>query len=134
MVRDNCRRRGGATAVASTGPCRPVAQVVVCAQGPTLQDRVDERFGRAACFQLVDLTSMSVQVLPNAVVREQTQAAGTAAVEMVAGHGPQAAIVATVGPKAADAFARAAIPVYRAAGMSVGEALAAFTRGELPRC
>lgn len=134
MVGENCRRRGGTTAVATAGPCRSVAQVVVCAEGPTLHDRVDERFGRAACFQLVDLTSMTVQVLPNAVGREQMQAAGTAAVEEVAAYGPQAAIVATVGPKAADAFARVAIPVYRASGMSVGEALAAFARGELPRC
>lgn len=134
MVRDNCRRRTTTTAAASTGPCRPVAQVVVCAEGPALHDRVDERFGRAACFQLVDLPSMTVQVLPNAVGREQMQAAGTAAVELVAAYGPHAAIVATVGPKAADAFARASIPVYRAAGMSVGEALVAFARGELPRC
>ncbi|MBN2176462.1 MAG: NifB/NifX family molybdenum-iron cluster-binding protein [Demequinaceae bacterium] len=107
--------------------------IAVCAEGPTLSDRVHDRFGRAGCFQLVDPETMTVVVISNDENRGGTEGAGIGAVELLVEHGAQVAIVTKVGPKAADAFRRTAIPVYTAAGLTVGEAVAAFGRGELTR-
>ncbi len=109
------------------------SSVAVCAEGPALSDRVHERFGRAGCFQLVDPTTMTAVVISNDENRSGAEGAGIGAVELLSEHGAEAAIVTKVGPKAADAFRRAAIPVYTAAGLTVGEAVAALSRGELPR-
>jgi len=98
-----------------------------------LSDPVHERFGRAGCFQLVNPETMTAVVISNDENRSGAEGAGIGAVELLAEHGAQAAIVTKVGPKAADAFRRAAIPVYAAAGMTVREAVTAFSRGELTR-
>ncbi len=136
----SCRRQnenGGAARAVANGvfgePPPSVASIAVCAEGPALSDRVHERFGRAGCFQLVDPGTMTSVVISNDENRGGAEGAGIGAVELLAEHGAQAAIVTKVGPKAADAFRRASIPVYTAAGLTVGEAVAAFGRGELAR-
>jgi len=82
---------------------------------------------------LIDLETMASVVISNDENRAGAEGAGIGAVELLAHHGAQAAIVTKVGPKAADAFRRAAIPVYMAAGLTVREAVTAFSRGELTR-
>ncbi len=136
----SCRRENknngtvGMTASSPIGGAIPTfTSVAVCAEGPALSDRVHERFGRAGCFQLIDLETMASVVISNDENRAGAEGAGIGAVELLAHHGAQAAIVTKVGPKAADAFRRAAIPVYTAAGLTVREAVTAFSRGELTR-
>lgn len=107
--------------------------VAVCAEGPSMSDRVDDRFGRGGCFQLIDLETMTAVVISNDENRAGSEGAGIGAVELLVKHGAQAAIVTKVGPKAADAFRHTAIPVYTAAGLTVSEAVSAFSRGDLPR-
>jgi predicted Fe-Mo cluster-binding NifX family protein len=107
--------------------------IAVCAEGPNLSDRVHDRFGRAGCFQLVDPETMTAVVISNEENRGGAEGAGIGAVELLAEHGVRAAIVTKVGPKAADAFRSAAIPVYTAVGMTVGDAITAFRKGELTR-
>ena len=126
---------GGTTpSPSSVGEAPPsYSWVGVCAEGPALSDRVHDRFGRAGCFQLVDPTTMTAVVISNDENRSGSEGAGIGAVELLSQHGAGAAIVTKVGPKAADAFRRASIPVYTAAGMTVGEAVAALGRGELAR-
>lgn len=136
----SCRRGNehtGAVRVAASSVPGPaptsLTRIAVCAAGPTLTDRVHERFGRAVCFQLVDPVTMTTVVIPNDENRAGAEGAGIGAVELLAEHGAQAAIVTKVGPKAADAFRRAAIPVYAATDLTVGEAVGALRRGELTR-
>ncbi len=122
---------GVATITMAPMPRVGVARIAVCATGPGLTDRVHDRFGRADCFQLIDTATMTTRIIGNDDNRAGTEGAGIGAVELIAEHGARVAIVTKVGPKAADAFARAGIPVYEAAGMTVGDAMAAFLRGEL---
>ncbi len=136
----SCRRENASQGTARTtasksigGEPVSVTSIAVCAEGPALSDPVHERFGRAGCFQLVNPETMTAVVISNDENRSGAEGAGIGAVELLAEHGAQAAIVTKVGPKAADAFRRAAIPVYAAAGMTVREAVTAFSRGELTR-
>ena len=122
---------GEAASVATPKPHAGAAQIAVCASGPALTDRVDDRLGRAECFQLIDAVTMTTRVISNDGNRAGTEGAGIGAVELLAEHGAHAAIVTKVGPKASEAFSLAGIPVYEAAGMTVGDAMAAFLRGEL---
>jgi predicted Fe-Mo cluster-binding NifX family protein len=122
---------GTATATLAPMPRAGTMQVAVCASGPSLTDRVHDRFGRAEYFQLIDASTMTTRVIANDGNRAGTEGAGIGAVELIAEQGAHAAIVTKVGPKAADAFQRAGIAVYEAAGMTVGDAMVAFVRGEL---
>ncbi|WP_188079131.1 NifB/NifX family molybdenum-iron cluster-binding protein [Actinotalea subterranea] len=123
---------------AASGPGLPPpwtapALVAVCADGRDLSDRVHARFGRAGFFQLVDPETMAVTLISNDENRAVAQGAGTGAVELLAERGVTALIATRVGPKAAEALRYAAIPVYAAADVTVGEAVAAFCRGGLAR-
>jgi predicted Fe-Mo cluster-binding NifX family protein len=108
-------------------------RVAVSAAGPSLDDKVDERFGRAACFVFVDPASMEYEVVDNERNRIAQQGAGIAAAELVAEHEAEAVLATELGPKAADALELASIPAYSAGGMTVGEAVAAFAQGKLSR-
>lgn len=120
-----------ATRLATPSPSAGARRIAVCASGPSLGDRVHERFGRAECFQLIDLATMTTRVIGNDDNRAGSEGAGIGAVELIAEHGAQVAIVTKVGPKAADAFRRAGIPVYEGTGLTVSDAVAAYLRGEL---
>jgi predicted Fe-Mo cluster-binding NifX family protein len=108
-------------------------RLAVSAAGPGLNEKVDARFGRAACFILVDSATMEYEVVDNEVNRSAMHGAGIAAAELVAGHKAEAVLATELGPKAADALRLASIPAYAAGGMTVSEAVAAFERGELSR-
>lgn len=128
------RCRDARTVSAQDGSTAAVTgTVAVAAAGPSLTDPIDEHFGRAACLQLVDLATMEQRVLSNDGARQGHHGAGISAVELVASHSLQAVVATKLGPKAVDAFRRAHIPVYGAAAMTVAQAVAALTRGELPR-
>lgn len=119
--------------VPTIGVATTTGVVAVAAAGPALTDPIDEHFGRAACLQLVDLATLEQRVLSSDGARGGHHGAGISAVELVASHSVQAVIATKLGPKAVDAFRRARIPVYGAAGMNVAQAVAALTHGELPR-
>lgn len=126
----NAAVRTAASSVPGPAPTS-LTRIAVCASGPTLADRVHERFGRAECFQIVDSATMTTQVIANDENRAGAEGVGIGAVELLAEHGAQAAIVTKVGPKAADAFRRAGISVYEGTDLTVGQAVAAYLRGEL---
>ncbi len=140
---DECHGDGGGgsgrcrdartVAAPTTGVATTTGVVAVAATGPALADPIDEHFGRAACVQLIDLATLDRRVLANDSAREGHHGAGISAVELVASYSVQVVIATKLGPKAVDAFRRARIPVYGAAGMTVAQAVAALTRGELWR-
>jgi predicted Fe-Mo cluster-binding NifX family protein len=106
-------------------------RVAVSATGPALADKVDERFGRAAWFVFVDPETMELEAVDNDKNRSAQQGAGIASIELVAEHGAKAVLATELGPKAWDALRLASIPAYAAGGMTVGDAVEAFARGEL---
>ncbi|PKQ29452.1 MAG: dinitrogenase iron-molybdenum cofactor biosynthesis protein [Actinobacteria bacterium HGW-Actinobacteria-10] len=102
-------------------------KVGVSALGPTIDDRVDERFGRAAYLLVVDESSLEVETLDNAVNRNALQGAGIGAAEAVATRGVQAVITGHLGPKAYKALQAAGIEGFEGTRMTVRDAVIAFT-------
>ncbi|MDZ4655397.1 MAG: NifB/NifX family molybdenum-iron cluster-binding protein [Coriobacteriia bacterium] len=106
-------------------------KVAVSAVGPSLDDTVDERFGRAHYFLVVDTGTDSVEAIDNSTNRNAMQAAGIASAELVADHGVEAVVTGHLGPKAFPALGLAGIKGYSAVGMTVREALEALEAGTL---
>ena len=106
-------------------------KVAITALGPTVEDKVDERFGRAMYFIVADTEADGVDVIANDANRNALQGAGIASAELVADHGAEAVITGHLGPKAFSGLKAAGIHGYDGAGMTVAAALAAFAGGTL---
>jgi predicted Fe-Mo cluster-binding NifX family protein len=106
-------------------------KVAISALGATLDDRVDERFGRAEYLLVVDPSTLEVEVVDNGANRDALQGAGLGAAEAVATRGAGAVLTGHLGPKAYRALKAAGIDGYGVAGMTVREAADAFTEGSL---
>jgi len=78
-------------------------KVAVAAKEPGLDERRDERFGRAAYFVVVDTGTWAVNSLDNRDNQQALHGAGIAAAERVAEQGVDAVITGHLGPKAYQA-------------------------------
>jgi len=101
-------------------------KVVVSALGTSLDDRVDERFGRAEFLLVVDTETLAVEALDNTANRDAMQGSGLGAAESAAGHGAAAVVTGHLGPKAFQALHIAGIEGFNGTGMTVREAVAAW--------
>ncbi|MEN6431199.1 MAG: NifB/NifX family molybdenum-iron cluster-binding protein [Coriobacteriales bacterium] len=106
-------------------------RVVVSSLGPTLEDWVDEHFGRARYLLVIDTETLEVQAVDNSANCQALQGAGFGAAEIVTNHGAAAVITGHLGPNAYRALQIAGVPGHDGTGMSVRDAVAAFANGEL---
>ena len=107
-------------------------RIAVTSEGPSLDDQVDPRFGRAAGFVVVDLETMETQYIDNGQSQVMAQGAGIQAAELVARAGVSCLLTGSVGPKAFQALAAAGIKVgQNLEGLTVREAVARFTSGQV---
>ncbi|MBN2821972.1 MAG: NifB/NifX family molybdenum-iron cluster-binding protein [Coriobacteriia bacterium] len=106
-------------------------KVAVSAQGPSKDDKVDERFGRARFFIVADTESAEFEAIDNSKNRNAMQAAGIASAEIMSERGVEAVLTGHLGPKAFPALGVSGIKGYSAIGMTVAEALEAFAAGTL---
>lgn len=106
------------------------AIIAVSSEGPTLEDAVDPRFGRAAGFVLVD-SSDAVSYVDNGGSQAMAHGAGLEAVRRIADAGAAVVLSGVIGPKAAAALKAAGIAAVEGLdGRSVGEAVAAYRAGQ----
>jgi predicted Fe-Mo cluster-binding NifX family protein len=108
-------------------------KVAVSSLGPSLDDRVDERFGRAAYLLIVDDDTLAVEAVENTANRDALQGAGLGAAEIVSERGAVVAITGHLGPKAFHALYLSGIEGYNGTGMSVRDAVEALRSGGLVR-
>ena len=109
-----------------------MAKIAITSEGPTLDQPVDPRFGRAAGFIVVDPESMSFDYVENGEAQARAQGAGIQAAETIAGTGATAVLTGFVGPKAFQALAAAGIRIAQNLdNMSVKEAIDRYQKGEL---
>ncbi len=108
-------------------------KVAISALGPSLDDRLDERFGRANYLLIVDPQTMEVQVVDNNRNQQALQGAGLGAAEKVLEHGATAVLTGHLGPKAYGALQSAGIAGFNGTGMTAREALEAWKIGRLAR-
>jgi len=87
-------------------------KIAVTVSGPSLDDAVDPRFGRAAGFLIVDPETMETLHIPNDA-KSAEQGAGIAATEILAKAGVRVLLTGAVGPKAFQALAVAGIEVFQ---------------------
>jgi predicted Fe-Mo cluster-binding NifX family protein len=125
------RRRGGRNRRMEMMDMRQ-GILAVTSEGPKLTDMVDPRFGRAAGFVVVDLATNKTSYVDNGGSQVMAQGAGIQAAENVARAGAGFVLSGFVGPKAFQALTAGGIQVIQnVEGMTVGQAVDKFKRGEL---
>jgi predicted DNA-binding protein (UPF0251 family)/predicted Fe-Mo cluster-binding NifX family protein len=106
--------------------------IAITSEGPTLDDLVDPRFGRAAGFILVDPETLAFDYVENGAAQVRAQGAGIQAAETVANAGATAVLTGYVGPKAFQALSAAGIRIAQDLdNMRVREAVERFNSGKI---
>ncbi|MGD9210428.1 MAG: NifB/NifX family molybdenum-iron cluster-binding protein [Desulfobacteraceae bacterium] len=107
-------------------------KIAISSEGPTLEDQVDPRFGRAAGFVIADPKNLSITYINNGTSQALSQGAGIQAAETVAKAGVTAVLTGYVGPKAFQALNAAGIKVAQDfENLSVREAIERYNNGEI---
>lgn len=106
-------------------------RVAISALGPTLDDRVDEHFGRAALLLVVDTDTLELEVIDNSTNRNAMQGAGIGAAEAVSASSASHVVTGHLGPKAFRALAAAGISGFNGTGLTVRDAVAALKESRL---
>ncbi|MEO0069653.1 MAG: NifB/NifX family molybdenum-iron cluster-binding protein [candidate division WOR-3 bacterium] len=106
-------------------------KIAVTAQGKTLTDPVDPRFGRAKYFIIIDPDTGAFEVKDNQAGVDAAQGAGIQAAEAMSAAGVQAVLTGHCGPKAFRALSAAGIKVYIGVEGTVQEAVEKFKAGSL---
>ncbi len=117
---------------AKTGEEIPMSKIAVTSEGPSLDDQMDSRFGRAAGFVVVDPETMETEYIDNGSSQAMAQGAGIQAAETVARAGVNVLLTGFVGPKAFQALNAAGIQVGQGLeNMTVRQALEKFSSGQV---
>lgn len=107
-------------------------KIAVSATGNTLESMMDQRFGRAAFFIIVDSETMRFEAINNEAAAS-AGGAGITSAQTVVDKGIEAVITGNVGPNAMSVLNAAEIGIYRGASASVGENIEEFKNGMLEK-
>lgn len=108
-----------------------MSKIAVTSQGPTLDDPVDPRFGRAAGFVVMDTETNEIEYVDNGSSQAMAQGAGIQAAETVVRAGATTLLTGFVGPKAFRALEAGGVTIVQDLGeMSVRQALEAYASGK----
>ena len=107
-------------------------KIAVSAEGPSLDDAIDPRFGRAAGFLIVDPQTMEHEYVDNGASQAMSQGAGIQAAENVVRAGAKVVLTGNVGPKAFQVLQAAGIHIaHNLQNLTVREALERYTSGKV---
>ena len=105
-------------------------KIAITATGKTMDSPVDQRFGRAAYFVVVDTETMDFTVIDN----ENVAAAGGAGIssaKAVVDAGAEAVLTGNCGPNAQRTLSAAGVRLYTGVTGTVAEAVELFKGGKL---
>jgi predicted Fe-Mo cluster-binding NifX family protein len=105
-------------------------KIAITSTGRTLDSQVDPRFGRAACFIIIDTETMDFNVIEN----ENVAAAGGAGIssaKLVIDAGAQALLTGNCGPNAERTLTAGGVKLYTGATGTVAEAVELFKSNKL---
>jgi len=106
--------------------------IAVSSDGPSIDDMVDPRFGRAGGFFVLNTETMESSYIDNGESQCRSQGAGIETAERVCAAGVTAILSGFVGPKAFAALTGAGIKIYQdLEDMTVREAIEKFTSGSI---
>jgi predicted Fe-Mo cluster-binding NifX family protein len=103
-------------------------KIAVSSSGKTLESVVDERFGRAPYFLIIDGDQFEVVENPNL---SAGGGVGVQTAQMLADRIVEAVIAGNFGPKAFEVLSAAGIKTYSASGKKVSEAVELLNQGKL---
>jgi predicted Fe-Mo cluster-binding NifX family protein len=104
-------------------------KVAVSATGETLDSQVDQRFGRALYFLIVDTDDESLEVLDNSANASAMGGAGLQTGQNVADKGVEWVLTGSVGPRAFSVLNAAGVKIGVGASGSVRDAIARLKEG-----
>lgn len=109
-----------------------MSRIAITCEGPTLDDPLDPRFGRAAGFLIIDTDTQALDYVDNGAGQNRPQGAGIQAAKTLADHRVGTLLTGYVGPKAFTALSAAGIRVAQGLeSMTAREALQRFKEGTL---
>jgi predicted DNA-binding protein (UPF0251 family)/predicted Fe-Mo cluster-binding NifX family protein len=107
-------------------------KIAISSEGPTLDDLLDPRFGRAGGFVIYDPETKKAEYLNNGTAQSMSQGAGIQAAETVAKAGAKVLLTGYVGPKAFKALQAVGIQVGQdLEGLTVGQAIERYESGKV---
>jgi len=107
-------------------------KIAITSEGPTLDDALDPRFGRAGGFIVVDPQTLEFEYVDNGASQAMAQGAGIQAAENIARAGAKALLTGYVGPKAFMALEAAGIKVAQnLENMTVRQAVERYNTGQV---
>lgn len=107
-------------------------KIAVSSTGNTLDSNMDQRFGRAAYFIVLDTETMNFEPLDNGA-SASTGGAGISAAQAVVDKGAGAVITGNVGPNAMNVLQAAQIDIFRGSPVSVKENIEKYKGGLLEK-
>ncbi|MDD4188921.1 MAG: NifB/NifX family molybdenum-iron cluster-binding protein [Eubacteriales bacterium] len=107
-------------------------KIAVSATGKTMESQIDQRFGRAASFIIVETETMDYEAIDN-LATLSSGGAGISSAQSVAEKDVKAVITGNVGPNAMNVLKAASIEIYKAAASTVKENVELFKKGVLEK-
>ncbi|MFO7784567.1 MAG: NifB/NifX family molybdenum-iron cluster-binding protein [Thermodesulfobacteriota bacterium] len=105
-------------------------RVAVTSMGNDLSGEVEQRFGRAPWFLLVDPETMEFEAVENTQSTNLPQGAGIQAAENISRHNPAVVLTGNCGPKAFKVLQAAGIGVVVGVKGKIEDAVRAYARGD----
>lgn len=102
--------------------------ICITAEGPSLEAKIDPRFGRCRYFIFVDIETMKFQAIEN----KNLQSAGGAGIQsgqFMASNQIKSVITGNVGPNAFQTLQAAGIEIFTGASGTVREAIEKYKEG-----
>jgi len=105
-------------------------KVAVSSSGQDLDSHIDPRFGRCACFLMVETDDMSFEVFNNESA-DLSGGAGIQSAQFVISQGAKAVITGNCGPNAVKTLSAAAVEVFLGITGTIKEAVEKYKSGNI---
>lgn len=106
-------------------------KIAISSSGNGIESALDDRFGRALKFIILDTDTDTCTVIDNTKNLEAAQGAGIQSAQNVIETGARVVITGHTGPKAFKLLNENGIKIYYAGRSTVKEAINAFREGKL---
>ncbi len=103
-------------------------KIAITSQGPDLDARLDQRFGRCPYVLIVETDDLTFEAVKNPYV-DESGGVGSRLVALIAQHGAKAVVAAECGPNAQDALRAAGIALITGRAQTVREAVEQYKAG-----
>lgn len=105
-------------------------KIAVPTNGKDLDSEIDQRFGRARAFILVDTETMSFEVIENKQNLDLNQGAGIQSAQNILCHNPDVVLTGNCGPKAFRVLQAGGVKVFVGVKGKVREAVQGYLNGK----